>query len=64
MSKKVLLTVFASIAAVVIAFTGYNMNQSLQEEITISVPQAMAMPVIEKDDGIIGSEGARVGGHR
>ena len=55
MSKKVLLTVFAAIAAVIIAFTGYNMNQMLQEEIAISVPQAMAIPVIEKDDGIIGS---------
>jgi peroxiredoxin len=55
MSKKVLLTVFAAIAAVIIAFTGYNMNQMLQEEIAISVPQAMAIPVIEKDNGIIGS---------
>jgi peroxiredoxin len=55
MSKKVLLTVFAAIAAVIIAFTGYNMNQMLQEEIAISVPQPMAIPVIEKDDGIIGS---------
>ena len=55
MSKKVLLTVFASIVAVLIAFTGYNMNQSLHEEIAIAVPQAVAMPVIEKGDGIIGS---------
>jgi peroxiredoxin len=55
MSKKVLLTVFASIIAVVIALTGYNMNQSIQEELAITIPQALAMPELEKDDGIIGS---------
>ena len=55
MSRKALLTVFASIIAVVIAVTGYNMNHTLQEEIAISVPQAVAMPAVEKDDGIIGS---------